>query len=375
MWGYGTPESVDDCVERGRILVCYALLSSPATADTNYTLTSPDDRVKFVGGNAQNQLPITITANTSLATFSVFGDIKSQEVGDAVIHAHQGSIYTTPEARLNLTVFAIKESGISATANGTYALSADRSRYAPVAGTTGVDMKARITIEPSGLSAAAPQILRVGMLQNLTSADYRIYYNRPSMLLWHPGIQSGETVRIPASYYRSFSSPEQNGTPIALNDSEASVSPLYDQPGRPNTLDQRSLQAPFGTPQGALAETYDSPEIRDIAAALNVEVLSSDGRIAGIATYNFDRVSIEADFLLWSVWYSPTNSQYIRTRETDWAINVRSSATTPQKATSSYGSRAVTSPQAPIEPFAAPTVNANTQFLRNGVDTRTFQRP
>ena len=46
---------------------------------------------------------------------------------------------------------------------------------------------------------------------------------------------------------------------VACNDVAATVAPLYDQPGKADTLDANSLKRPTGCPGGGPATSFDTP--------------------------------------------------------------------------------------------------------------------
>ena len=367
VWGNESSDSFDDCVLKNQSIPCALYLPSPLDSDMSLTLTSPDDGILFVGGNAQNQLVVTIPANSSYVRFTVTGKVTSSKIGGAVINVHSGSIYTSPIASLPLTVFDFKDSAVSATPVGDYQLQS--GRYAP-SGSPTVVLKARITIEPSGLSYLAPQIWKVGVLQNALKLDYRRYFSSPVIFEgdWDSSILSGQQVRIPASYF------SQNSVSYQTNDSAPTVSPIYDQPNKPDTVNPGSLQAPFGTSAGAIAETSDSPVV-GTPASLRVEVTSTDGRRAGWATYSFNRATIDADFVTWCVWFDPSTGTYRKMKETSWGLSITSGATALQKATTSGANKVPVTPEAPPTPFANDELQKNYSEKQNGIAIRVLTRP
>ncbi len=71
-------------------------------------------------------------------------------------------------------------------------------------------------------------------------------------ITWNPGVPAGTRVVVPSSMHRTITTPLNN-------DSEASVVPMYDQPGKTGTIDANSLQPPTGCTGSAAATSNDTP--------------------------------------------------------------------------------------------------------------------
>ena len=55
LFGYETEDSYDDCVLKGNSIPCAIYLPTPFSTDKVLTLTSPDDRISFIGFSAADQ--------------------------------------------------------------------------------------------------------------------------------------------------------------------------------------------------------------------------------------------------------------------------------------------------------------------------------
>lgn len=109
-----TPTADDDWV----VLRCADLtncriraLGNPAN-DTTVVLTNPDGRLRFSSSNTDTSRTLVLPRNGSWVDFQIFGQLKSNAVGDAIIEAHCHSATQPVQTRKAVTVVAIEVDGL-----------------------------------------------------------------------------------------------------------------------------------------------------------------------------------------------------------------------------------------------------------------------
>ena len=174
--------------------------------------------------------------------------------------------------------------------------------------------------------------------------------------------------------------------PNAANDSASTVAPLYDQPGKADTLSPQSLARPLGLVQnGGVATTEDSPTLRSSPLFYVADVYRGGVYVADVRYSSLSYLAYKAKFRTYGVlWNQATSTRSEPLRETGWAIDVRSNATTTQKATSWGTHRSFSGSLAPdYDPDPRPGVDfANDLFnlpenltrAPIGTTTRSFVR-
>jgi hypothetical protein len=214
-----------------------------------------------------------------------------------------------------------------------------------VAGAHAVDFTAHARIRPNGVNCAAPQIrdLRVGLMQNTVPPRGRTRIFGPPAMNWAPGVASGTHVTIPAR--------QQTVTAVAQtsNDSEASVAPLYDQPGKAGTLDPSSLKPPIGCAGGANATSFDTPST-PIPGPLAVPVTDGAGHAVGTANYPFEKLLHKDNFVTWAAIVNVTSGNFAPMLQRTWTLDLDTSD--PGKNRPGIGAEAAASVPVTAAPFS-----------------------
>jgi hypothetical protein len=346
---------------------CRIRLTGSATVDLNVVLTNPDGRLRFPEAGDTTKA-LTLPSSGAWVSFEISGEVASNAIGDAKIEAHANSAGGAIKARKDVTVFWFDQDEMKVTPGGNYALTG--GRYTANGG-NGVDFSAKSRIRPAGVDCSAPQIskLKVGMIQNAKPGRRRqTTWNTPT-IAWNPGVAAGTTVTVPTTMRLT------KNRPVLANDSETSVAPLYDQPGKTGTLDANSLKPPIGCSGGAAAtsnDTLSSPS----PPTFTVPAVTSTGTSIGTVTYTFVSTTVDTDFVIWSVIFNTTNNELCVRRERTWSIHADSASATPQRATTPATDSAPTAPPVTSPPFSNDVVNdpANETVGPVGGATRTFRK-
>jgi hypothetical protein len=334
-----TPAINDDLVElkcerpaHRHIVDCRIRATSVCPSDATVVLTNPDGRLRFPNP-ADTTVTLTVPANGSWVAFQISGETASNAIGDAVIEAHCNTATGELKASKGVTVFWFDQAQIAVTPGGNFTVTA--GRFAATGGNA-VNYSAQARIRPAGVDCAAPQVtnLRIGILQNgLAPATRTLRYGNPT-IVWG-AVPSGTIVTVPTTIELTWSQS------AGANDSAASVTPLYDQPGKADTIDANSLKPPMGCAGGAAATSNDSPS-GGAAALLSQPALTAAGIAAGTINYRFIKRTENSDFIIWTVLFDTVTNDVCALRERTWALRIDSSGAGPQRATAAPADRAPT---------------------------------
>ena len=330
-------------------------------------LTNPDGRLRFPG-DADTTATVTVPADGSWAAFEISGEKGSDALKDAVIEAHCDTAAGLLIAKKEVTVFWFDQAKIDITPGGSYALGG--GQYTVTAGNA-VNYSAQARIRPAGVNCAAPQIkdLRVGIMQNdrTSGTAGEITWGNPT-IAWAPGVAAGTTAAVPNTIHRVLNMPG------VANDVATTVAPLYDQPGKADTLSANSLKPPIGCAGGAAATSFDTPS-SPAPPTFNLPATSAAGAAVGVATYRLTSVRIIGAFMTWTVIFDTKTNEFCVLRERTWNVNVNSAAAGAQQATAAAADSAPTT-----TPVLAPTANtmvndpANQNTGPAGPATTTFTK-
>jgi len=217
---------------------------------------------------------------------------------------------------------------------GNYAITGGQFTTAPA---HAVNYSAQARIRPAGVDCAAPQVapLRIGIMQNMQSWPRRRSWTGPT-IRWNPSVAPGTSVTVPTTLSM------QRALPAPANDSAASVSPLYDQPGRLEMLDPQSLQRPMGCAGGAVATSFDTPALA-LPPSFIVDAVTAAGVHVGTVTYaTFVNGTLGATFLTWAVVFDTGANDLNALRERGWSVNGDTSVAAAQHAAPDAADRAPT---------------------------------
>lgn len=369
-----TPAVDDDYVrvkcecshERYRV-PCRIRTRKPGSQSVTAVLANPDGRLRFPG-DADKTKTVTVPGDGSWVGFEISGEKGSKALNDALIVAHEATVGGKVLAQKPATVFWFDEAKIDLTPGGTYG---PHGGEFTTAGQPAITHSAQAKIKPDGLNCSAPQIsvLKVGIMQNdvTRGVGTETIWGSPT-ISWAPGVPAGTQITIPARFH------ETSSLPVAANDIAPSVAPLYDQPGKEDTVDPNSLKPPINCSGGAPATSYDTPAM-PLPTARTVPARSSDGTFVGTVTYPVISAKVLGSFISWAVIFNTSNNDFCVLRQRAWQVHVDSAATTPQKATAA----AEDSP-ASIQPVLTPTANDLVNDPRNaksgqlGSETVTFRK-
>ncbi|MFO1448492.1 MAG: type VI secretion system tip protein TssI/VgrG [Opitutaceae bacterium] len=346
-----SPDSKDDLVRLvggtppvRHLVPARIRLTSESDVDVPVVLTNPDGKLRFP--NTDNvTLSLSLPATGDFVPFQIAGEKASAGIGDAKIEAHQDTAEGAKIAEKGVTVFSFDPNKLTITNPGTYQLSG--GRYTATGGNA-ANYSAEGKLKPAGVDCSAPQVsdLRIGIMQNdVTSGDGVVQeWDRPTMI-WDAGTAVGTTVNVP-SFVRRVSR-----LPVACNDVAPTVAPLYDQPGKGDTLDPNSLKPPTGCPGGGPATSFDTPSA-GAPATFDLRASDASGTEVGTARYRLKRVRVIGIFKTWTVAFNPTDNTFETLRERGWKVDVSSDAAAAQKATTDAADAAPTT-----VPVLAPTAN------------------
>ena len=186
-------------------------------------------------------------------------------------------------------------------------------------------------------------------------------------IAWNVGVAAGTTVTVPSAMR------EVRNRPVLANDSEASVAPLYDQPGKTGTLDANSLKPPMGCTGGAAATSFDTPS--NPAAPFSSPAVTAAGVTVGTVTWRFSKTKLDNDFLTWVTIFNQVTNEICVLRERTWAVHADSSVA-GQRATAGATDSAPTMNPATAAPFSNAIVNSPANITTGpvGAATTTFTK-
>ncbi len=357
-----TPVATDDLVQikcdvvaHRPVVNCRIRATSACPADSTVVLTNPDGRLRFTGP-ADRTATVTVPGNGSWVSFQVSGETGSAAIGDAVIEAHCHTATGPLKASKPMTVFWFDLAHVNLTPGGVYqvdALGMFTSSAPP-----GIAMAVQARIRPAGVNCAAPQVARIkiGILQNALAGVRKKVVFGPPAIVWNAGVARNTPVTVPAAWAQIKNRPAQ------ANDSATTVAPLYDQPGKADTFDPNSLQAPVGCPGSAPATSSDTPESPTTGMpVVSQPATDAGGTVVGTVTYPFRSVQISTNFVTWTVAFDTTSNDVCLLRERTWAINVVSTDRPARRTTTAAADSAPAT--APV--FAPPFSNAVINLAAN----------
>lgn len=346
---------------------CRIRATGAGTTDT-VVLTNPDGRLRFPGAGDRTKT-LTVPTGGAWVSFEISGEQGSDAIGDAVIEARCMTTSGPVIGSKPVTVVHFDQPKIEVTPGGRYRLDAT-GRYTTTGGNA-VDYSAEARVRPAGVDCSAPQLanLRIGILQNLETPYRKLKtWNAPS-ITWNPGVATGTRVVVPTSIRLTIS------VPVRTNDSESSVAPLYDQPGKSGTLDPGSLKPPKGCSGGGAATSHDTPST-PFPATFVQPAVDATGATVGQVTWTRRDVALEKQFMAWCVAFDTGTNAVVALRERPWRLFVSSAGSGPQRA-SAQADRAPS-----FDPVTAPPFgNDRTNDPRNhnvgpvGPARTTFTKP
>jgi hypothetical protein len=314
-------------------------------------LTNPDGRLRFPN-DGDTTKTLTVPSNGSWVSFEISGETGSAAIGDAVIEAHCDTATGALSSSKSVTVVWFDQAKIDVNVGGAYSLSGDTYK---VSGANAVDYQAEARIRPAGVDCSAPQIghVRIGILQNEPSVLKTKTWGAPT-IAWNRGVAAGTTVTVSTQMRLTIR------VTTAANDSEPSVAPLYDQPGKRGTIDEGSLTPPKGCTGAGTATSSDAPETAAPPTFI-IDGKTPAGTVVGRVTYTRQNVTVDTPFITWAVAFNTSDNHFCLLRERTWRLNVDSAAAGPQKATAA----ATDADPAATPAIAPPFANANTNNPAN----------
>jgi len=317
-------------------------VGSPA-ADATMVLTNPDGRLRFPN-DGDTTKTVTVPRSGAWVPFQISGETPSAAIGDAVIEAHCNTATGDIKGTKGVTVFWFDQAEIKITPGGTYTITG--GRYTAASGNA-VDYEAKARIRPAGIDCSAPQVthVRIGIMQNaLATITRQITWGSPS-IVWVPGVTVGTVVTVPTQIRLT------KRHPLVGNDTAASVAPLYDQPGKAETLDVNSLKPPGGCTSSGTATSHDTPS-GPVTPTLRQPAQNAGGLVVGEVTYTFVNTVMTYDFRTWAVVFNTASNEFCALRERTWSLHADSASATPQQA-----SAAAADAVASVDPVTSPTSN------------------
>jgi hypothetical protein len=300
-----TPATNDDlvllkCEHPSRRHNISCRIRSTSSGDTHsVVLTNPDGRLRFPNSGDTTK-SLTVRDDGRWVSFEISGERGSDAMNDAVIQAMD---IATP---------------------GTYSLSG--GRLTATGGNT-VDYEMAARIRPNGVDCSAPQIanLQIGLKQDCLEYKVIKTWSSPT-IAWNPGVATGTEATVPDRIRLTIR------VATSSNDTEATVAPLYDQPGKGGTLDANSLKSPIGCTGGGNATTRDTPS-SPFPATFQQNARDAAGNAVGVVTYSRDVIEIQDRFIAWCVVFNTRTNDYCALKERNWEVMVSSTGGAGQKAT------------------------------------------
>jgi hypothetical protein len=353
-----TPATNDDLVlvkcerpDRRHNVNCRIRSTSSGTTHS-VVLTNPDGRLRFPNAGDTTK-SLTVRDDGQWVSFEISGERGSGAMDDAVIEARCMSDSGPVIGRKTVTVVHFDQATMDVNPGGSYTLSAS-GRYTATGGNA-VDYEMSARIRPSGVDCTAPQIrdLRIGLIQNLEVPYQKLKTWSAPSISWNAGVPPGTVTTVPATIRLTIS------VPVRTNDSEASVAPLYDQPGKLRTIDSNSLKPPLGCTGGGTATTSDTPST-PFPATFTQPARDAHGTVVGTVTYSRDHVELRKQFTSWCVIFNTSTNDLCTLRERKWRLFVNSNAVGPQRATADPDTAPTSAPVT-----AGPFGNARTNDRAN----------
>lgn len=351
----------------GRTIVnCRIRATGSPTHDATIILTNPDGRLRFPNAT-DTTTTVTVPRSGTWVPFRISGEAPSAALNDAIIEAHCNTAIGDLKGTKPVTVFWFDNAEIKITPGDTYSIVSGRYTASPG---NAVNYQAKARIRPAGVDCSAPQIkdLRIGIMQNaLATIRREMIWGNPT-ITWMAGVAPGTVATVPAQIALT------KRHPLVGNDTAASVAPLYDQPGKGETIDANSLQPPEGCTGSGTATSNDNPS-GPIIANFNQPALNGAGMVIGTVNYTFVHTVMTYDFRTWAVAFNLVTNSFCSLRERTWSLHADSAATTPQRVTAAAADTVPTA-----APVTSPTSNsifndsANHTTAPVGTATTTFTR-
>lgn len=325
-----TPATNDDlvllkCEHPSRRHTINCRIRSTGSGNTHsVVLTNPDGRLRFPNAGDTTK-SLTVRDDGQWVSFEISGERGSDAMNDAVIQARCMSDSGPVIGTKTVTVVHFDQAQIDITTGGNYTLTG--TRYT-VVGANAVDYSSQARIRPSGVDCTAPQVrdLKIGIMQNTFPPRIRTTNWDSPTITWDAGVASGTSVTVPTTIR------ETKNVTVTANDSEASVAPLYDQPGKGGTLSPDSLKPPIGCTGGVAATSFDTPS-RPTPATFSLPARTGGGVTVGQVVYNFVNVTHRDNFRTWAVVFNTSDNSFCTLRERVWRTDMDSAAIAPQRPT------------------------------------------
>lgn len=224
------------------------------TGNFTIILTNPDGRLRFPATRDTTK-QLIVPQDGWWASFEISGESASNTIGDAIIEAHCSTATGPLKGSKTATVFWFDQAETGLTQGGNYTLVGTTFT---VSGGVGVSYGTKARIRPIGVSCTAPQTvnIRVGIMQEIDSYSQSVTWSNPTVS-WLAGTPSGTTVSVPTT--RRLTTTFGAGVSYPVADTETTVAPLYDQPGKTGTLDSNSLQKSIGCQSGGQQLELQAP--------------------------------------------------------------------------------------------------------------------
>jgi hypothetical protein len=353
-----TATSDDDLVllacqhPRGRMKVpCRIRLTSQETNPVTVVLTTPDGRLRFPE-EADEAKTLTLQPSRKWVQFQISGQVASDTVGDAVINAHLDSALGPVIGNKHVTVVSFSDPSIIVVPGGDFKLKEETSTY-EVDVEPAVDFLAEATIKPAVVKCDAPQLanLYIGIMQEVIDSEDIVTLNDP-IIKWNKGVDNGttvnvnETVRVTESFDPSLHKPVADGDP-------KSTSPLYDST-RHNQFRPDAIVRPQGCDGGAEAKSTDSPSIKAGPYSLPVTAMGSGAIVGKVIWRHVVKVEIRRHFRTYCVLYDTVTKAFCALSQTEWHLNLDSSAANQHATVDHQGAPVTTDPATGIKANKAP---------------------
>ena len=352
-----TPTTNDDLVRlkcdhpAGRFKVNCQIRATGAGAIRTVVLTNPDGRLRFPesGDTTKN---ITLPGDGSWVPFQISGELGSSAIGDAVVEVHCQTATGALLSSKPVTVFWFDSAQVNLTPGGPYqidGLGVFTSNAPPA-----IAMSVQAKIQPAGVDCTAPQAagIRIGMVQNANVVVRGRTVFGPPTISWNPGVAAGTAVTVPLQFARI------TNHPIQAQDSATTVLPLYDQPGKADTLSGNSLKPPIGCAGGGAATSFDTPTTPTSGMPFVTQsATNAAGVVVGTVKYPFKSTHIGNHFVVWAVAFDTATNDVCLLRERNWDMDVDSVAVPPQPPTAAAADTAPTIAAVLTPPFSGDVVN------------------
>lgn len=358
------------CTHPARLhnISCRIRAQGGGTGNATIVLTNPDGRLRFPNAGDTTKT-VTVPRNGAWVPFEISGETSSNALNDAVIEAHCNTAAGTLKGSKTVTVFWFDQAETGLTRGGNYTFVGNTYT---VSGGVAVSYGAKARIRPAGVDCTAPQVthIRVGIMQEIDAYTQGVTWSNPT-IAWLGAAPSGTTVNVPTTMRLATTFGAGVTYPVA--DTEASVAPLYDQPGKHGTLDSNSLQQPIGCQAGGAtirATSYDTPS----NPAPPTFALSVNQGATHVGTVTWTRINATRDenFRLYCVLYNTHSRRFCALREATWSIHLNSAAGGAQRATVTADGPVRRTPATGVAANNAPHTQNNNPV---GTATTAFTKP